>query len=295
MRSYLLIPSLVAAANAIVLPPAAPYVDNTAILFTTSSAPTHDSPSCLRDNYYGAYGSVSQPDHVFITTEQCVLEQDAFANAFESGSIALLKEETKGRVLVWVGETGVAQETASGLAPTDSVYETILANLEALGELESPDNGLPGEKDQHAFAAPREAFDAVTLYHQSRHSLILGVSPGTLGIIDRIVPGHLSLVALPAQAYPLAFAGNSYGPPVPEHLINNLVNITSGLKYSAQVDQVLDALDYREIVRSVRWLTGESGSGIVSRHSFSPGSRVAAKWIKGASSLIIVPAFPPHI
>jgi hypothetical protein len=283
MRSYLVIPSLIAAANAIVLPPSAPHIDNTAILLTTSSAPTHDSPSCLRDNYYGAYGSVSQADHVFITTEDCVLQQDALANGFESGSIALLREETKGRVLVWVGEAGVAQDTASELAPTDSVYETILANLEALKQLGTPDNSLLAEQQQHAFAAPHEALDAVTLYHQSQHSLILGVSPGTLGIIDRIVPGHLSLVALPAQAYPLAFAGDSYGPPVPEHLIDNLVNITSGLKYSAEVDQVLDTLDYREIVRSVRWLTGESGSGIVSRHSFSPGSRVAAKWIKGMS------------
>lgn len=290
MRSHLALPSLIAVANAIVLPQSAPHADTTAILLTTSSAPTHDSPACLRDSYYGAYGSVRRPDHVFITTEECVLEQqDTFVNGFESGSIALLREETKGRVLVWVGEAGVAQETASDLAVTDSVYETILSNLAAFSELGTPESGLFGEKEQHAFAAPRKASE-VTLHHQSRHSLILSVSPRTLGIIDRIVPGHLSLVALPAQAYPLSFAGESYGPPVPEHLIENLVNITSGLKYSAEVDQVLDALDYREIVRSVRWLTGESGSGIVSRHSFSPGSRVAAKWIKG-TSLVALPVY----
>lgn len=287
MRSQLILPSLIAVTNAIVLPPSAPHVDETAILLTTSSAPTHDSPACLRNSYYGAYGSVQQPDHVFITTEECVLaQQEIFANGFESGNIALLREETKERVLVWVGEAGVVRETASDLAVTDSVYERILANLDWLSELETPENDLVSEKEQHAFTAPRKASSQVTLYHQSRHSLILGVAPQTLGIIDRIVPGHLSLVTLPAQAYPLSFAGQSYGPPVPEHLIQNLVNITASLKYSADVDQVLDALDYREIVRSVRWLTGESGSGIVSRHSFSPGSRVAAKWIKGT--------FPRH-
>ncbi|KAI5449256.1 hypothetical protein NCC49_005172 [Naganishia albida] len=304
MRSQLILPSLIAVTNAIVLPPSGPHVDGTAILLTTSSAPTHDSPACLRNSYYGAYGSVQQPDHVFITTEECVLaQQEIFANGFESGNIALLREETKARVLVWVGEAGVVRETASDLAVTDSVYERILANLDGLSELETPDNDLVSEKDQHAFTAPRKASSQVTLYHQSRHSLILGVAPQILGIIDRIVPGHLSLVALPAQAYPLSFAGQSYGPPVPEHLIQNLVNITASLKYSADVDQVLDALDYREIVRSVRWLTGESGSGIVSRHSFSPGSRVAAKWIKekveatGAKCTLrpFLPGFAPNV
>lgn len=283
MRSCLLIPTLALAVNAIAVPPIAN--SDRSVLLTTSSGPTADLPACLRDGYYGVYGSVSEPDHVFISSEECVLgSEGALGNAFQSGSIVILDNAIRNQVLVWVGEAGVEQHLALGVSATDSIYETILDNLERLVGPE--ESSLFGDTDQHAFTIPGK-FEKPILYHQSRHSMVLGVPEGTMGIIDRIVPGHLSLVAFPSQAYPLAFGQDSYGAPVPQYLIDNLVNITSGLKYSSKVDQVLDALDYRELVRSVRYLTGESGSGIVSRHSFSPGSRIAAKWIKGMSPLFV--------
>jgi hypothetical protein len=285
MRSYLLVPTFTLAVNAFAVPPVA----NTdkSVLLTTSSGPTADLPACLRDGYYGVYGSVGEPDHVFISSEDCVLgSEGALGNAFQSGSIVVLDKAISKQVLVWVGEAGVEQHMALGVAATDSVYETILDNLEQLVGPE--ENSLLGDSSQSAFTIPGK-FEKPVLYHQSRHSMILGVPEGTMGIIDKIVPGHLSLVAIPSQAYPLAFGQDSYGAPVPQYLIDNLVNITSGLKFSSKVDQVLDALDYRELVRSVRYLTGESGSGIVSRHSFSPGSRIAAKWIKGMPSRCVTP------
>lgn len=280
MKSCLLIPTLALAANALAVPPIADRAPDKTILLTTSSGPTADSPACLRNGYYGVYGSVNAPDHVFISSEECILGNEAtLGSAFRSGSMVPLGNALRKQVLIWVGQAGVEQHMGLKTAATDSVYETILDNLERLvGQEES----VLGDNEQHAFSLPRQLEQPV-LYHQSQHSLILGVPESTLAVIDRVVPGHLSLVAIPSQAYPLAFGQDSYGAEVPQYLIDNLANITSTLKYSSKIDQILDALDYREIVRSVRYLTDESGSGIVSRHSFSPGSRIAAKWIKGSS------------
>ncbi|KAJ9118466.1 hypothetical protein QFC24_006114 [Naganishia onofrii] len=274
------------------------------ILLITQSAPTPDLPSCLQESYHGAYGSMADSDHVYITDEECITEHGALASSgMKSGSIAALDDRADGQVLIWIGEAGVQGMEAKTLAVTDSVYEGILANLEMLEDLPRSADDLLHADAQQVMGAKARPFERPTLYHQSRHSMILGVPERTLSVIDRIVPGHFSLVALPSHAYPLAFGSSSYGAPVPEHLIDNLVNITSNLKYSSKLHKVLDALDYRELVRNVRFLTGESGSGIVSRHSFAPGSRIAAKWIKekvqatGAECNLspFLPGFAPNI
>ncbi|GHJ89025.1 hypothetical protein NliqN6_5427 [Naganishia liquefaciens] len=300
MKNCLLIPTLAFAAKALAAPTTAGRANDQSILFTTSSGPTADSPACLRNSYHGVYGSVDEPDHVFLSNEECILGNEAaFGDSFRSGSIVPLDNVSRKQVLVWVGEAGVEQHMGLKAAATDSAYESILDNLERLVDQEE---SLLGDNEQHAFSLPRQ-FEKPVLYHQSRHSLILGVPENTLAIIDRIVPGHLSLVAIPSRAYPLAFGQDSYGAEVPRYLLDNLANITSSLKYSSKIDQILDALDYREIVRSVRYLTGESGSGIVSRHSFSPGSRIAAKWIRekvettGAKCTLepFLPGFAPNV
>ncbi|KAJ9105030.1 hypothetical protein QFC19_003661 [Naganishia cerealis] len=278
---------------------------NKDILLITQSAPSSGLPPCLRDSYYGAYGSVADSDHVYITDEDCISNNgEILASGFASGSIAALDGRVDGQVLIWIGEAGVEASEATVMATTDSVYEKILSNLEVLEDLPHREEETLLRADTQRFMGTDALpFERPTLYHQSRHSMILGVSEKTLSVIDRIVPGHFSLVALPAQAYPLAFGSSSYGPPVPAHLIDNLVNITSHLQYSSKLDKVLDALDYRELVRNVRFLTGESGSGIVSRHSFAPGSRIAAKWIKekvqatGAECNLspFLPGFAPNV
>ncbi|KAJ9093057.1 hypothetical protein QFC21_006550 [Naganishia friedmannii] len=287
---------------------AAPHIETPVkkdILLITQSAPTSDLPSCLQESYHGAYGSMADSDHVYITDEECISEHGALASSgMKSGSIAALIDRADGQVLIWIGEAGVQGIEATTLAATDSVYDDILANLEVLEDLpRHEDDALLQTDTQRVIGNKARAFEKPTLYHQSRHSIILGVPARTLSVIDRIVPGHFSLVALPSQVYPLAFGSSSYGPPVPEYLIDNLVNITTNLKYSSKMHKVLDALDYRELVRNVRFLTGESGSGIVSRHSFAPGSRIAAKWIKekvqatGAECNLspFLPGFAPNV
>lgn len=284
MHYPLLLSTLILSGQAL----SAPHIESPAkkdILLITQSAPTPDLPSCLQESYHGAYGSMADSDHVYITDEECITEHGALASSgMKSGSIAALDDRADGQVLIWIGEAGVQGMEAKTLAVTDSVYEGILANLEMLEDLPRSADDLLHADAQQVMGAKARPFERLTLYHQSRHSMILGVPERTLSVIDRIVPGHFSLVALPSHAYPLAFGSSSYGAPVPEHLIDNLANITSNLKYSSKLHKVLDALDYRELVRNVRFLTGESGSGIVSRHSFAPGSRIAAKWIKGGST-----------
>jgi len=55
--------------------------------------------------------------------------------------------------------------------------------------------------------------------------------------------------------------------------------ILANLRFDADVASILSGLSLGQMVGDVRWLTGET-SNILSRHSFSDGSRVAADWLK---------------
>jgi hypothetical protein len=130
----------------------------------------------------------------------------------------------------------------------------------------------------------------LSLVHSTERYLLLHVPHGILPIIDTLLPSHLVPVALPTQAYPLGTAAANgdvaMWEPVKDKYVKYLANITSSLKFDSKLDSVLNkGIEFDEVRRSIRWLSGEGPSGIESRHSFTPGALKAAHWIKGGSRL----------
>jgi hypothetical protein len=84
------------------------------------------------------------------------------------------------------------------------------------------------------------------------------------------LPRFFEPVLIPEGPLPLPLE-NKEDPRIKEILDN--------LKFNADVASILSGLSLAQMVDDVRWLTGEA-SDIVSRHSLSDGSLVAANWLK---------------
>ncbi len=234
-------------------------------------------------------------------------EKTFFWDNAQSGSLVEIEgtfsgsgADERGWDLVWVGEAGVEGKMNVGLEGVGSAMEGVWESISTLanrhqGSSESSPSESQGGRDQVVFANINAPFlDTVEILQSSAHSLILKVPHSLLPIIDTFLPSHLSLILIPSTPYSSPRSNSTFVsssssspsatlfPPVPAHILSQLSSLTSNLTFSPKLDQILDAaIDDHVLVRAVRYLTGESGSGIESRHSFNPGSRVAAKWIGG--------------
>jgi len=111
---------------------------------------------------------------------------------------------------------------------------------------------------------------SIDLIWSSRDSAIISVPKLILPVLDMYLPRFFEPVLIPDEPLPLPF----------EHKEDpRIKEILASLRFDADVASILSGLSLTQMVDDVRWLTGES-SNIISRHSFSDGSRVAANWLK---------------
>ncbi|KAL1406984.1 hypothetical protein Q8F55_006397 [Vanrija albida] len=226
-------------------------------LLITPSAPTPSLAPCLTQAYHGAYGG----QHVFLPSDACVAS--GAAGLLASGSLVPARD---GEAVVWVGPAGV--QGASGRAASD-VFADISAAAQAF---------LPRLLDtpQKVFSAGSGSSSPVSLLHASdgaNPALFISVPRAALPLLDTLLPPHYVPVGVAPSPVALGYD-------VPEHYARHLANVTKALRFRPEVATVVNSIDADAIRRDVRWLTGEAPSGIVSRHSFTEGARVAAKWIK---------------
>ncbi|CCA69524.1 related to aminopeptidase [Serendipita indica DSM 11827] len=89
---------------------------------------------------------------------------------------------------------------------------------------------------------------------------------------------HLSplweAVRIPVDALPIKASTESDSD-------KRLRKILSTVHFNPDISSILSSISLARMLFDIRWLTGEaSDSPIISRHSFSDGARVAAKWIR---------------
>jgi hypothetical protein len=235
----------------------------------TPTAPVPELPQCLKEAYRGSYGG----QHLFMPSESCY-SSAASATAvgiLGTGSIVPDAHEIDGEI-VWVGHAGVA-----GVSRTRAVLEDAFAGFAGFAAAQTEGAGIeeraqvvfeqPGAKDVAAAAAE------ITLIHASDSGMFLSVPRAVLPLIDTFLPRHLVPVGVAPSAVPLAYD-------VPEHYAKHLAEVTRALRFDPDIATVVNTISAASILKDVRYLTGED-SDIVSRHSFTEGARVAAKWIKG--------------
>lgn len=267
----------------------------------TPSAPTPTLPDCLKSSYHGVYGG----KHVFISDDDCA--SLVAPTAFDEGSL-VPDYNNIFREIVWVGYAGV-RDAPKGYDALKDAWEQISkasddfdfdAAIEDFENIWSHDYFYSGSKTQTPFlpmdaqadfmaqavaepmpegSEPDESWGLtwdLELVDFSESGLFISVPKPILPLIDTFLPPHLVAVGVAPTPVPLSYE-------VPEHYAKNLADITKNLKFDVKIASAVGSIQADEIKKDVRYLTGED-SDIVSRHSFTQGARVAAKWIKGESS-----------
>lgn len=237
---------------------AAPHTESPRFLLVSPSCAQADAPACL--HYAGAYGSVYAAEHVYLASADC-LEGNALNDFVGRHFLGELSTDEK-RTTVWVGMAGL-EGAPYGVA---GVWEGMQSNARMI-------------MAQHASSTSGQTtfgtIPSLELVLETGGSLILSVPEALLPQLDTLLPPHLAAVAIPTDAR-LAPV------PVEQSLLDNLSNLTRHLKFSSEIDAIVDGLDDHQLVKDVRWLTGES-SDIESRHSFHADALRASEWIRGKS------------
>ncbi|KAH7909299.1 hypothetical protein BJ138DRAFT_1155545 [Hygrophoropsis aurantiaca] len=207
---------------------------------------------CLTDSFYGIYGGHS----VFQVKDSSCLS-GGFLDNLEGGYLLPLPGNKQ---LVWVQESSIDDALR-----TSDYEDEVYAFLKSLTTDTIPLQSHISSQD--VLVSNPE----VELLHSSATSVLLAIDE-SVGSIDTIIPRFWKSAILPAT--PVSFI------PTPASAIDRIKVLLSTLKFDPVIASTVNSISLSQLRRDIRYLTNEDGvSGIVSRHSFSGGSRVAADWI----------------
>ncbi|KAG1789491.1 uncharacterized protein HD556DRAFT_1446895 [Suillus plorans] len=237
----------------------APYTPNIATIETT--------PGCLTDNFYGTYGGRS----IFHIPPTCL--ETSFIKGSSIQSVSLLPYVANGeRQLVWL------QESAIDSTLVTPEYEAEVQDFfRWLGEDGySMGGGQQLSGHQHLLSSadePGVELHLVNLQQAGGSHGLIAVEPSLVPSIEALLPRYWKPYILPKQ--PTSYI------PVPKPAIEHVKNLLETVRFDPVVSSLVNNISLSQMRDDIRWLTGEDGkSGIVSRHSFAEGSRVAANWLK---------------
>lgn len=168
------------------------------------------------------------------------------------------RSKTEDRAYVWVE----ASPVAPGLEREEPHF---LKSLVALVDSPLHVHGHPNGQTPMGNSRP-----SIDLIWSGYDAAILSVPKLILPRLDMYLPRFFEPVLIPEEPLPFQLTYEE-DPRIKEILAN--------LRFDADVASILSGLSLAQMVEDVRWLTGEA-SDIISRHSFSDGSRIAAHWLK---------------
>ena len=212
--------------------------------------------SCLASNYYGAYDSKIS---VFRPDENCL---SSLTPDFLSSTSVVPVPPT--HQLIWIGETAIEVTLKSSNETFSTELDTFLGRLSTIA--------APFLENQEALVFP-DYDTQVQLVYRTSNSAILSLAPDLVGIIDTFLPRFWRAISLPTS--PVSFR------PVPPSAVAPVKHVLSTLRFNPDVAAIVNNISIPQMRNDIRFLTGEDvKSGILSRHSFSQGSRTAAAWLK---------------
>ncbi|RXW24712.1 hypothetical protein EST38_g1194 [Candolleomyces aberdarensis] len=214
---------------------------------------------CLSQNFLGHYRNGETTSSLFrLETPDCV--QVASNSYLSQEPNALLAAPSSEKRLVWIEHESVdpslLRSTHQGPL-LDDVLDALSARnrdetQQTLSTTESP-------------ASP--------ILYRTDTSVLVALPSEEVFTIDTRLPRFWKSTIVPES--PSAYRV------VSDDSVERVRRVLSELKFSPAVASVVNNISIPHIQNDIRFLTGEDGqSGIVSRHSFSPGARTAANWIK---------------
>ncbi|KAG2338935.1 Zn-dependent exopeptidase [Suillus weaverae] len=242
----------------------------TALLLVTPYTPNiatfESTPGCLTDNFYGTHGGWS----IFHVTPTCL--ETSSIKGLSIQSVALLPDLANGeRQLIWLQESAI---DSSLITPE---YEAeVLGFFRWLGE-DGYSIGGGQQLSDHQYLLSSADEPGVELHlldlWPGRSYGLIAVEPRLAPSIEALLPRYWKPYILPKQ--PASFR------PVPKPAIEHVKNLLKTVRFDPVVSSLVNGISLNQMRDDIRWLTGEDGkSGIISRHSFAEGSRVAANWLK---------------
>ncbi|KAF9228083.1 Zn-dependent exopeptidase [Gyrodon lividus] len=216
----------------------------------------HNLPVCLTNNFYGIFGEQA----VFKFTDPSCLDTQLVQH--ESGMIVPLQHQK----LVWI------QESAIDVSLQTSQYDAEVDDF--LRWLRTEDT-VPSSVHQTVFLPPdASAPGPLSLVYLNGRSGIVAVPDDEAAYaLSSFLPQFWKFSSIPSM--PVAYL------PVPERAVDHIRKLLASLRFDPVVASTVNGLSVTEMRKDIRYLTNEDGeSGIVSRHSFAGGSRVAADWLK---------------
>ncbi|KAL4071558.1 hypothetical protein V8B97DRAFT_1870918 [Scleroderma yunnanense] len=209
-------------------------------------------PACLADSFYGIFGQQS----LFKLTDVTCL--DFLPSTSNEGLLVPLPFHQQ--QLVWIQESSIDDSLRT--PKYESEVAQFLGQFHANEPLSSSD-------------AQTVLFDhGASLVHRGDHSAILAVvDEHAVDALTMYLPRFWKAAPIPAS--PVSFL------PVPGTAVQHVRDLLASLHFDPLIAGIVNGISVEQLRKDIRFLTNEDGeSGIVSRHSFHEGSRVAARWIK---------------
>ena len=233
----------------------------TFLLFAASPRPAEFANEfCLSNNYYGTYGDTSlfllSPDSECFAS----LQSTAPPGYIESGVLSISKAHHQ---LMYLRKMPVQDDE-------DSLSQLTTA-LERLDTSVFADSDSGASDSQTTFGL--EGHDKYSFLHYTGVDAIISVPPHLIPHIDKALPRSFKAYAIPTEPLDIT--------PVPEEAVERVKGWLKNLKFDEDVASIVSDISVPQMRNDIRYLTGEdSSSPLLSRHSFSEGAKIAAKWLK---------------
>jgi hypothetical protein len=111
------------------------------------------------------------------------------------------------------------------------------------------------------------------IHYRTDTAALVSFHPDRVQFVEALIPRFWKLSLLPMQ--PTQYVT------VHSESIQVVKNILNQVEFNPLVASIVNNISVPQIQNDIRFLTGEDKlSGIISRHSFSPGALTAAHWLK---------------
>jgi hypothetical protein len=218
--------------------------------------------SCLSKSFYGNYrSSLDSYQSIFLPDEKCLKSFTSSNLATEGRIVQITRPGTVSR-LVWLEKEAVEVDLIN------REKESLDDIFKQFGYV-----GVPSPVLGYQETLSRTPFYPYDVLYRTPDALLLSVPHEHAHGIDLLLPRFWKPTLLPP--YPVDYI------PVPPEDVEPIRKILSKLRFNPDIAATVNSINITQMKNDVRYLTGEDGeSGIVSRHSFTPGAIQAAEWIK---------------
>ena len=241
------------------LPPSA----GLGLLITPFTSNLLSSGPCFFNNFFGTYRDADSWLSVFnISDTDCMQLWDSQLNAAH-----YVQAPEAGRNLVWLEKVDVDQKLEGRLSNSETALGDFWLALQHHPEIKFH------EVEQEVVSADKWSSTEYDIHYLTEFAALVSLDASTAKVVDTLLPPFWRSTLLPEKPVQHVAASSAS--------VEVVKNILSQVKFNPVIASIVNNISLPQIKNDVRFLTGEDEqSGIVSRHSFSSGARVAAQWLK---------------